>query len=279
MGGGPPEGRGPRRGPRPALDRLGQPRVLCVRLAAAGPRGRRRPQERPECLLARGIGCSGPSGGPSARSPRSPGLLHRASPAPVPARGCVSRSCVACWGLLDPLLSSLPGSPGPPPPGLPAVLRPPHGPPARAGVPLCRAGPVVGAHCPLLPLEGVQGASIFSFRALPVRPVHTPPEQVNRAPRPALCRRVPQAIAGLCAVQERRAGWSPRAGAARRRGTGLGRAAGRGARRGARLEAVSAGPPGAAARRCPAGQPRGWRPAAGVPLVLARRALAPGPVG
>lgn len=56
---------------RPWTDPV-QPRVLCARLAAAGARGCRRPQERPGCLLARGIGCSGPSGGLSARSPRSP---------------------------------------------------------------------------------------------------------------------------------------------------------------------------------------------------------------
>lgn len=276
MGGGPPEGRGPRRGPRPALDRLGQPRVLCVRLAAAGAQERRRPQERPECLLARGIGCSGPSGGPSALSPRSPGLLHRASPAPVPARGRVSRSCVACWRRWASLPPSLSGSPGPPPPG---PLRSCAA-PLRTRASLCaRQTRWWACTAPWPPLGAPCTPSIFSFRALPVCLPRTPPEQVGRAPRPALCRRVPQAIAGLCAVQERRAGWSPRAGAARRRGTGLGRAAGRGARRGARLEAVSAGPPGAAARRCPAGQPRGWRPAAGVPLVLARRALAPGPVG
>ena len=122
-------------------------------------------------------------------------------------------------------------------------------------------------------------AALAFFRGRAHAHTHAPLKHVARAPPPALCGRVPQAIAGLCAVQERRAGWSPRAAAAGRRGTGLGRAAGRGARRGARLEAVSAGPPGAAARRCPAGQPRGWRPAAGVPLVLARRALAPGPVG
>lgn len=122
-------------------------------------------------------------------------------------------------------------------------------------------------------------AALAFFRGRAHAHTHAPLEDLARAPPPALCGRVPQAIAGLCAVQERRAGWSPRAAAAGRRGTGLGRAAGRGARRGARLEAVSAGPPGAAARRCPAGQPRGWRPAAGVPLVLARRALAPGPVG
>lgn len=75
------------------------------------------------------------------------------------------------------------------------------------------------------------------------------------------------------------AGGLPGRAAALRRRPPLGPAAGRGSRRGARLEAVSAGPPGAAARHCPAGQPRDRRPAAGVPLVLARRALAPGPVG
>lgn len=154
-----------------------------------------------------------------------------------------------------------------------------HAGPLRVPVSLCAGQARWWARTALrLPLGPLHSLNLL-FPRLPVWPMHTPPEQVNRAPRPALCRRVPQAIAGLCAVQERRAGWSPRAAAARRRGTGLGRAAGRGARRGARLEAVSAGPPGAAARRCPAGQPRGWRPAAGVPLVLARRALAPGPVG
>ena len=153
--------------------------------------------------------------------------------------------------------------------------------PCRAVVLGCaplRSSPASLCNGLCVPLCGGLPPSPFSAGAQPRAYTH-PLQHVARAPPPALCGRVPQAIAGLCAVQERRAGWSPRAAAAERRGTGLGRAAGRGARRGARLEAVSAGPPGAAARRCPAGQPRGWRPAAGVPLVLARRALAPGPVG
>lgn len=214
--------------------------------------------------------------GPSARSPRSPApCLPGARPrtwACLP----VVRGLLGALGLPAVLSVWIPRAASPGPPCGPA---PPARAPCTCRCPSVQGRPGGGRALPPCYPSVPRAASIFSFRALPVWPMHAPPEQVNRAPRPALCRRVPQAIAGLCAVQERRAGWSPRAAAARRRGTGLGRAAGRGARRGARLEAVSAGPPGAAARRCPAGQPRGWRPAAGVPLVLARRALAPGPVG
>ena len=278
MGGGPPEGRGPRRGPRPALRTEAAPDAGCAPGCSGGTGVQEAAGETGvftgpgDRLLwaVRGsfralpalpaVPCTVPPRRPSPHVGVSPGRAWPAGGAGSP-----------CWPLcLDP-----PGR-------LPrASLRrcAAHAGPLRVPVSLCagqaRWWACTAPCCPSVP----RAASIFSFRALPVWPMHAPPEQVNRAPRPALCRRVPQAIAGLCAVQERRAGWSPRAAAARRRGTGLGRAAGRGARRGARLEAVSAGPPGAAARRCPAGQPRGWRPAAGVPLVLARRALAPGPVG
>lgn len=275
MGGGPPEGRGPRRGPRPALRTEAAPDAGCA----------------PGCSGGTGVqeaaGETGVFTGPGDRllwAVRGPSALSPRSPAP-----CLPGARPRTWACL-PVVRGLLGALG-----LPAGLSvwipravspgPPCGAVQHTRAPCaCRCPSVQGrpgggrALPPCYP-SVPRAASIFSFRALPVWPMHAPPEQVNRAPRPALCRRVPQAIAGLCAVQERRAGWSPRAAAARRRGTGLGRAAGRGARRGARLEAVSAGPPGAAARRCPAGQPRGWRPAAGVPLVLARRALAPGPVG
>ena len=154
-----------------------------ARLAAAGARGCRRPQERPECLLARGIGCSGPSG-VLPRAPRGP--LHRASPAPVPARGRVSRSCVACWGRWVSLLSSLSGSPGPPPPGLPAALCSTRGPPARAGVPLCRAGPVVGVHCPLLPLGPLHSLNLLFPRPACLAYARPPRASESRAPPRAL---------------------------------------------------------------------------------------------
>lgn len=157
--------------------------MLCARLAAAGARGCRRPQERPECLLARGIGCSGPSG-VLPRSPRGP--LHRASPAPVPARGRVSRSCVACWGRWVSLLASLSGSPGPSPPGLPAALCSTRGPPARAGVPLCRADPVVSVHCPpaaprspALPQSSLSAPACLAY-------AHPPKASESRAPPRAL---------------------------------------------------------------------------------------------
>lgn len=276
MGGGPPEGRGPRRAPdRPWTDPVAAPGAV----RAPGCSGGTGAQEAPgETRVLEGSALAAPvsSAGPRPRAP----------PRPL----CASPPCAPCLCTLPQgktvalhrprgLLAALPPSLRWSPPAASLRSCAPRTGPLRVPVSLCagqarwwaRTAPCCPSEHPALHQSSLSAPCLSA--------PHTPPEQVNRAPRPALCRRVPQAIAGLCAVQERRAGWSPRAGAARRRGTGLGRAAGRGARRGARLEAVSAGPPGAAARRCPAGQPRGWRPAAGVPLVLARRALAPGPVG
>ena len=159
--------------------------MLCVRLTAAGARGCRRPQERPECLLARGIGCSGPSG-VLPRAPRGPPVSCTVPPRrPSPHVGVSpGRAWPAggagspCWPLcLDP-----PGR-------LPrASLRrcAAHAGPLRVPVSLCagqtrwwaRTAPC----CPSVP----RAASIFSFRALPVWPTHTPRASESRAPPRAL---------------------------------------------------------------------------------------------